>query len=377
MISKFNIFKDKLFESLPRQSTVDQLKRIRDEILKSQIVKVGPESSKTSGDVGDKVIDDLVKHKGKQEMNNLFWWDNPLDRYICSYEDFVKKDARGSLGYTIDGDTKPKPTDIPDKDPKNTPKQSNKMLGLDIVDEIKNKSNEMKKIKENNEPGIEVTDLKGGINKKLNNLLNFEDFEKQWKPEEAKKTKRTDVGLDIVKEKHFDPTGDGECKLRKKKGKHFDPIGNKDEKTKNKKKVEENNEPGIEVSDLKGGIDKKLNNLLDFDDFEKTLKPEEQKKTKRTEVGLDIVKEDQDTHNYPVPISLRGKEKLPDNDQWTNRFEIESETSDRIYIVAQNKSTGIWGCSCPAWRTRRYCKHLGSLGLLGAGPEDKKRLGGR
>jgi len=102
MITKFNIFQDKIFESLPRQSTVDQLHKIRDEIKKSQTINVGPESSKTSGDVGDKVIDDLVKHKGKQEMNNLFWWDNPLDRYICSYEDFVKKDARQSLGYTKD-----------------------------------------------------------------------------------------------------------------------------------------------------------------------------------------------------------------------------------------------------------------------------------
>ena len=201
---------------------------------------------------------------------------------------------------------------------------------------IKNKSNKMKKIKENNEPGIEVTDLKGGINKKLNNLLDFEDFGKTFEPEKQKKTKRTEVGLDIVKE--------------------------------------EKKEPGIEVDDLKGGIDKKLNNLLDFDDFAKTFNPEEQKKTKRTDVGLDIVKEDQDTHNYPVPASLRGKEKLPDNDQWMNRFEIESSSSDRIYIVSQNKKSGIWGCSCPAWRTRRRCKHLDSLGLLGS-PEEHKKIG--
>jgi len=187
-----------------------------------------------------------------------------------------------------------------------------------------------------NEPGIELSQMKGGIDKKLNNLICFDDFEKTSKPEEQKKTKRTEVGLDVVKE------------------------------TKN--------EPGIEASDLKGGIDKKLNNLLGFDDFEKTFKPEEQKKTKRTEVGLDIVKEDQDTHNYPVPASLRNKHKLPDNDQWTNRFEIESESSDRIYIVAQNKNTGVWGCSCPAWRTRRYCKHLRTLNLLDA-PEQHKRIG--
>jgi len=112
MIAKYNIFIEKLFESLPRQSTVDQLKRIRDEINKSQEVKVGPVSTTMSGDVGDRVINDLIKHKGKQEMNNLFWWDNPLDRYICSYEDFVKNDNRDGLGYTDEGDpSKHKATD--------------------------------------------------------------------------------------------------------------------------------------------------------------------------------------------------------------------------------------------------------------------------
>ena len=49
---------------------------------------------------------------------------------------------------------------------------------------------------------------------------------------------------------------------------------------------------------------------------------------------------------------------LPDNGQWTERFEIRSETSDRIYIIARNKNTGKYGCSCPAYLTRRYCKHL-------------------
>jgi len=58
-----------------------------------------------------------------------------------------------------------------------------------------------------------------------------------------------------------------------------------------------------------------------------------------------------------------GTERLPDNDQWTNRFEVKSETSDRVYTVAQNKKKGYWGCSCPAWRTRRKCKHLRALGL--------------
>jgi hypothetical protein len=53
-----------------------------------------------------------------------------------------------------------------------------------------------------------------------------------------------------------------------------------------------------------------------------------------------------------------GTAPLPDNAQWKNRFEIKSETSDRIYIVAQNKQTNKFACSCPAYITRRYCKHL-------------------
>lgn len=121
-------------------------------------------------------------------------------------------------------------------------------------------------------------------------------------------------------------------------------------------------------------MEKKLNNLLSFSDFEKQWKPEEQKKTKHTEIGLDIIKED--NTNLPVPMSLRGKHKLPDNDQWTNRFEIESESSDRIYIVSQNKKTYEWGCSCPGWRTRRKCKHLAVLNLLGS-PDIKKTISGR
>lgn len=207
------------------------------------------------------------------------------------------------------------------------------------------------KIKECNEPGIELSQMKGNINKKLNNLLDFEDFEKTFKPEEQKKTKRTEVGLDVVKE---------------------------------------TNEPGIEVSDLKKGIDKKLNNLLGFDDFEKTWKPEDQKKTKRTDVGLDIVKED--SSNLPA-IVARAKqksrdeyEKLPGvpplkpDDRWINRFYIKSESINQrtgksnFYVVSYDTATHQWCCSCRGWVGHRKCKHLGSMGLLGA-PEDRKRIG--
>jgi len=36
--------------------------------------------------------------------------------------------------------------------------------------------------------------------KKLENLLDFEDFKSSWKEKEQKKTKRTEIGLDIVEE---------------------------------------------------------------------------------------------------------------------------------------------------------------------------------
>ena len=54
---------------------------------------------------------------------------------------------------------------------------------------------------------------------------------------------------------------------------------------------------------------------------------------------------------------------LPDNDQWTNRFEVRSESSGRVYVVSQNKKKRHWGCSCPGWRTHRKCKHLTAIGL--------------
>ena len=52
---------------------------------------------------------------------------------------------------------------------------------------------------------------------------------------------------------------------------------------------------------------------------------------------------------------------LPDNDQWTHRMEIRSSSSDRLYIVAQNKANGTWGCSCPGWKIHRKCKHLTAM----------------
>lgn len=51
--------------------------------------------------------------------------------------------------------------------------------------------------------------------------------------------------------------------------------------------------------------------------------------------------------------------------QWVNRTEIRSETSDRVYVVSQHATKRYWGCSCPGWRSHRRCKHLDQLGLPG------------
>ena len=57
------------------------------------------------------------------------------------------------------------------------------------------------------------------------------------------------------------------------------------------------------------------------------------------------------------------KPRKDKDDAWINRTEIRSESTDTIYIVAQHKRLGFWGCSCMGWRNRRYCKHLAAAGI--------------
>lgn len=65
-------------------------------------------------------------------------------------------------------------------------------------------------------------------------------------------------------------------------------------------------------------------------------------------------------------LTIPGGTAIEDNSTYTNRFEIASETSSNLYIVAQNKSTGEWSCSCRGWIIKkpgkpRTCKHLQAL----------------
>ena len=64
-----------------------------------------------------------------------------------------------------------------------------------------------------------------------------------------------------------------------------------------------------------------------------------------------------------ITIYIEHRVTLLDNDQWQNRFEVRSETSGRIYVIAQHKNKKHWGCSCPGWKRHRRCKHLESIGI--------------
>lgn len=67
----------------------------------------------------------------------------------------------------------------------------------------------------------------------------------------------------------------------------------------------------------------------------------------------------------PAVIRPAGAVALPDNDQWINRFKVKSQSSNRIYIIAQHRKKRHWGCSCPGWKRHRNCKHLEAIGLPG------------
>lgn len=60
-------------------------------------------------------------------------------------------------------------------------------------------------------------------------------------------------------------------------------------------------------------------------------------------------------------LSRVGIVTRPDDKVWKNKFEIRSETSNRIYVIAQKINDETWGCSCMGWKRYRRCKHLNSI----------------
>lgn len=99
------------------------------------------------------------------------------------------------------------------------------------------------------------------------------------------------------------------------------------------------------------------------------LKTDTKKKGKKKMTAIVPVK--------PPALKIpKGLTPIPDNEQWEHRFLIKSQTRGIKYVIAQNKRKRHWGCSCPSYRVRRYCKHLTSLGLpVLEKPFEPKRLG--
>lgn len=62
-------------------------------------------------------------------------------------------------------------------------------------------------------------------------------------------------------------------------------------------------------------------------------------------------------------LRVPAKMVLPDNASFTNRFQVKSSSSDRLYVIAQSKSGRWWSCGCPGWISRRSCRHLKALNL--------------
>lgn len=65
-------------------------------------------------------------------------------------------------------------------------------------------------------------------------------------------------------------------------------------------------------------------------------------------------------------VKIPGTTALVDNATHENRFEITSESSSRVYVVARSKNDGEWQCSCPGWIIKkpgkeRTCKHLKAM----------------
>ena len=62
-------------------------------------------------------------------------------------------------------------------------------------------------------------------------------------------------------------------------------------------------------------------------------------------------------------LYISAERRLPNSELWENRFEVLSQSSGKTYIVAQHREKRHFACSCPAWTTRRKCKHLTAHGL--------------
>jgi hypothetical protein len=70
----------------------------------------------------------------------------------------------------------------------------------------------------------------------------------------------------------------------------------------------------------------------------------------------------------------QGIQLLPDNKSHELRFEVKSESSNNLYVIARNKSNKKWSCGCRGWIRHRHCKHLLAVESLITNVEKQEKI---
>lgn len=104
------------------------------------------------------------------------------------------------------------------------------------------------------------------MEKKVQNLLNFSDFEKNWRSKEYKKTKRTEVGLDIFEKKFVDDEDDLELDNDELLDSEEEDLDTEDWKEQLLSTIDDIISDGVEADDIFDYIDDIKGDHLNDDD---------------------------------------------------------------------------------------------------------------
>ena len=217
---------------LPRETSVRQLKKLRAE---------------TKGkDIGDLTVNDRLN----KNLPNIQYIGNPIDTgEIESWEEFSKKDSQlQTIAFKSKLVNKPlvkgeKTNEIWGTFATQNYLRSHPSDGVDNKDEQCRKcdghyrKNQMTKVNgkvtcdkcgdqvgRHDEIEESITEKTNeNMKDKVNNLLKFDDFEKNWNEEEAKPTKRTEVAKDVIKEEFYNTDElDDDDLLKQQKKREYD-----------------------------------------------------------------------------------------------------------------------------------------------------------
>lgn len=198
---------------LPRETSVRQLKKLRAE---------------TKGkDIGDLTVNDRLN----KNLPNIQYIGNPVDTgEIESWEEFSKKDSQlQTIAFKSKLVNKPLVKGEKTNEIWGTFSTQNYLRSHSSDDVVDNKDEQCRKC-DGHYRKTQMTKVNGKVTcdkcgdqvgrhdeieesitektnenmkDKVNNLLKFDDFEKNWNEEEAKPTKRTEVAKDVIKEDFY------------------------------------------------------------------------------------------------------------------------------------------------------------------------------